>query len=69
MLAHEEKHFEIFETLRRERNWRQCNALPLWSLGGFALGIFTGLFGKAGVWVCTYAVEPGDLIINIAVTC
>lgn len=31
--------------------------MPLWAVGGFALGLMTGLLGRTGVFICTDAVE------------
>jgi ubiquinone biosynthesis monooxygenase Coq7 len=57
MLAHELSHFATFNTLARQRGSRTCRALWLWSWGGYMLGLLTALFGPAGIWACTYAVE------------
>jgi ubiquinone biosynthesis monooxygenase Coq7 len=31
--------------------------MPLWGLGGIALGLFTGLLGRNAILICTEAVE------------
>lgn len=31
--------------------------MPLWSVGGFVLGLVTALMGRQGIWICTAAVE------------
>lgn len=57
MLAHEREHLAIFSTLLRRRGIRSCYALAGWRLGGWVLGIVTGLFGRNGILVCTESVE------------
>lgn len=55
--AHEQRHEQIFLALMPHRDARPCRMMWLWGLGGLTLGIFTGLIGRIGVFVCTAAVE------------
>lgn len=55
--SHEQRHEQVFLALMPERSARPCRMMWLWGLGGLALGLFTGLIGRAGVFVCTAAVE------------
>jgi len=57
MLAHERKHFRIFDEILRARSLRPCHALALWAVGGWVLGVFTALLGQRAVWTCTAAIE------------
>ncbi|HEX4294626.1 MAG TPA: demethoxyubiquinone hydroxylase family protein [Rhizomicrobium sp.] len=41
-IAHERRHAAIFRELMWPRGTRPCHAMPLWGLGGTALGLFTG---------------------------
>jgi ubiquinone biosynthesis monooxygenase Coq7 len=41
----------------REREIIPCAMLKLWGVGGLALGITTGLFGRSAILACTVAVE------------
>lgn len=56
-LSHEITHCRRFLEAMPERRTRPCAAMPLWGLGGFALGLLTGLMGRNAVMVCTRAVE------------
>jgi 3-demethoxyubiquinol 3-hydroxylase len=55
--SHEENHRSIFwsELLRRERP--RCKSYLLCGLGGFLLGLVTGLFGRRAIAATTVAVE------------
>lgn len=57
MLAHEQVHFQTFDSLLKRRGIRVCYGLPLWKLGGLLLGTITALLGRNAIWVCTEAVE------------
>jgi ubiquinone biosynthesis monooxygenase Coq7 len=57
MLAHERVHFATFDRLLAARGLRHCHVLPLWGVGGWALGVLTALCGERAIWVCTAAVE------------
>lgn len=56
-LAHEIAHRNRFRELMGPRNVRPCAAMPLWGIGGFALGLITGVLGRNAILVCTEAVE------------
>jgi len=53
----EQRHEQVFLALMPERGARPCRMLWLWGLDGLALGLFTGLIGRDGIFVCTHAVE------------
>lgn len=57
MRAHELQHFGRFDQQLKSRRLRHCYALPLWSLGGWLLGLATALLGQRAIWACTAAVE------------
>ena len=56
-LGHEMRHREIFaaELIRRGRP--RCRSYHLCGLGGFALGLITGICGRASIAATTVAVE------------
>ena len=56
-LTHERTHLAAFRELMWPRGTRPCGAMPLWGLGGIALGLFTGLLGRNAILICTEAVE------------
>lgn len=56
-IAHERRHAALFRELMWPRGTRPCCVLPLWGLGGTALGLFTALAGTNAIMVCTEAVE------------
>jgi 3-demethoxyubiquinol 3-hydroxylase len=56
-LAHEREHRALFRELMWPRGTRPCGAMPIWGLGGIALGLFTGLLGRNAILICTEAVE------------
>lgn len=51
------EHCRLFFDAMPERHARPCRVMAFWSLGGYVLGVVTGLLGKNMVWVCTEAVE------------
>ena len=55
--SHEERHREIFSKELQRRGIRRCRSYHLCGIGGFALGISTGLLGRAAVSATTVAVE------------
>ena len=57
LLAHERRHEQTFLALMPSRAARPCRLMPLWAVGGLALGLMTGLLGRTGVYICTEAVE------------
>ena len=54
---HEEEHREIFRTYLDSVGVRRCVSYHLNGLGGFSLGLVTGLIGPSAVAATTYAVE------------
>lgn len=57
MLTHEKEHFSTFNNLLLRRSIRSCYALWFWAIGGYILGLITGLLGRNAIWVCTNAIE------------
>lgn len=55
--AHEERHRELFAAELRERGIRQGFGFRLCALGGYILGLATGLMGRSAVAATTFAVE------------
>lgn len=55
--AHEEEHREIFASELRRRGVRRCRSFFLCGLGGYVLGLITGIFGRAAIGATTVAVE------------
>ena len=45
-LAHEVRHCRLFREAMPERGARPCRAMPLWSNGGFVLGLMTSLLSR-----------------------
>ena len=56
-LEHERQHRHIFATELARRGQRRCRSYLLCGLGGYALGIVTGLCGKHAIGATTHAVE------------
>lgn len=55
--AHEEGHRAIFQAELTRRGVRRCRSYVLCGVGGFALGVFTGLCGRHAIAATTVAVE------------
>jgi 3-demethoxyubiquinol 3-hydroxylase len=55
--AHEERHRDLFADELRQRGVRQGIGFRLCGLGGYVLGLITGLIGRSAVAATTYAVE------------
>ena len=55
--AHEEAHRAIFRQYLARNNIRRCVSYHLCGIGGFALGIVTGMIGPKAISATTYAVE------------
>ncbi|PTT93128.1 demethoxyubiquinone hydroxylase family protein [Pelomonas sp. HMWF004] len=55
--AHEEGHRAIFAAELRRRGRPRCRSYALCALGGYALGLVTGLFGRSAIAATTVAVE------------
>ncbi len=56
-LAHERRHLATFREVMRARGVARCRSYWLCGIGGFALGLSTGLLGRSGIMACTAAVE------------
>jgi ubiquinone biosynthesis monooxygenase Coq7 len=56
-LAHERRHRARFEAELERRGRRRCRTFPWCGLGGFALGIATGLAGRSAIAATTVAIE------------
>ena len=56
-LAHEKRHLSTFAEILRARGISRCKSYWFCGVGGFALGLLTGLFGRSGIMACTAAVE------------
>lgn len=57
MHAQEKEHLDHFDALVRERDVRPSALMPLWHVGGYALGMVTALMGEKAAMACTVAVE------------
>jgi ubiquinone biosynthesis monooxygenase Coq7 len=55
--SHELRHRAIFGAELARRDRRRCRSYWLCGLGGFILGLFTGLFGSGAIAATTVAVE------------
>ena len=55
--SHEERHRAIFAVELRRRGRPRCRSYALCALGGYVLGIVTGLFGRTAIAATTVAVE------------
>jgi 3-demethoxyubiquinol 3-hydroxylase len=55
--SHEEVHRQIFASELQRRGVRRCRSFVLCGIGGFMLGLVTGLFGRAAIAATTVAVE------------
>lgn len=55
--AHEERHRRIFATELSARGRRRCRSYHLCGLGGYLLGVLTGLCGARAIGATTVAVE------------
>ena len=55
--AHEESHKAIFWAELERRNVRRCRSYLLCGLGGYVLGLVTGLLGRSAIAATTVAVE------------
>ncbi len=56
-VKHEREHLALFKRELERRGVRRCRSFWLCGIGGYALGLFTGLLGRNGVMACTAAVE------------
>lgn len=55
--AHEERHRNIFANQLDRWGVRRCVSFHLSGIGGFALGLVTGLMGRQAIHATTFAVE------------
>ncbi len=57
MMDHELEHLQYFERAIPARRVRPTALLPLWHIGGFAMGALTAMMGERAAMACTVAVE------------
>src|SRR5258706_13741969 len=57
MVAQEQKHFDAFDRMVKDRAVRPTVLEPVWRAAGFALGAATALMGEKAAMACTVAVE------------
>ena len=55
--AHEERHRSIFQMELQRRGLPRCRSYYLCAVGGFLLGVVSGLFGRSAIAATTVAVE------------
>jgi len=55
--SHEERHRDIFAAELARRGVRRCRSYHACGLGGFLLGVATGICGRASIAAVTVAVE------------
>lgn len=55
--SHEERHRDVFAAELARRGVRRCRSYHACGLGGFLLGITTGICGRASIAAVTVAVE------------
>ena len=56
-LDDERRHRDAFEALMLERKVTPCRTLAVWGVGGYLLGLMTGMLGRSAILICTEAVE------------
>ena len=56
-LSHERRHREVFRAELQRRGYRRCRSYWLCGLGGWVLGLITGLCGRKAIVATTVAVE------------
>jgi ubiquinone biosynthesis monooxygenase Coq7 len=57
MADQEQEHLDVFSSMMRKRRVPPTVFMPLWHVGGFALGAATALMGEKAAMACTVAVE------------
>lgn len=57
MADQEQEHLDEFSRIMRLRRVRPTLLMPLWHVGGFAMGAATALLGEKAAMACTVAVE------------
>jgi len=60
--SNEETHREIFASELRRRGVRRCRSFILCGIGGYRLGLLTGLFGRTAIAATSAAVERVVLV-------
>jgi ubiquinone biosynthesis monooxygenase Coq7 len=55
--SHEQRHKTIFQAELRRRGLSRCRSYVLCGVGGFMLGVLTGLLGRRAIAATTVAVE------------
>jgi 3-demethoxyubiquinol 3-hydroxylase len=55
--SHERRHRSIFQAELQRRGVRRCRSFHVCGVGGFMLGLVTGLFGRRAIAATTVAVE------------
>ena len=55
--SHEERHRDVFAAELARRGVRRCRSYRLCGIGGFLLGVTTGICGRASIAAVTVAVE------------
>lgn len=56
-LAHERRHLHTFGQVLQHTQIARCRSYWLCGIGGYMLGLVTGLLGRSGIMACTAAVE------------
>jgi ubiquinone biosynthesis monooxygenase Coq7 len=57
MREQEQRHFDVFDRMVRDRAVRPTALEPVWHVAGYALGAATALLGEKAAMACTVAVE------------
>ncbi|MEI6730639.1 MAG: demethoxyubiquinone hydroxylase family protein, partial [Pseudomonadota bacterium] len=57
MADQEQKHFDKFDGILKQRNVRPTVFMPFWHVAGFALGAASAMLGEKAAFACTVAVE------------
>lgn len=57
MAEQEQEHLDTFSRMMTQRRVRPTALMPLWHIGGFAMGAATALLGEKAAMACTVAVE------------
>ncbi|MFW0777537.1 MAG: demethoxyubiquinone hydroxylase family protein [Rickettsiales bacterium] len=57
MAEQEQVHLDTFSRMIHERRVRPTALMPLWHVGGYAMGAVTALMGEKAAMACTVAVE------------
>lgn len=57
MEEQEQEHLDYFSDIMVKRQVRPTALMPLWHIGGFALGAATAIMGEKAAMACTVAVE------------